>query len=141
MNADECLAAEMKSSKPGPKADAQNRAMEWLRDKLESGDLPAKDLYDEARESEAISKSTLTRVKQKLEVESYRDGSKGPWYWKLPGTQVASKNLEPEYLEHLVTNLKKKVTRSSTTDAEGGQFPETSLESADAALDDAVTTR
>jgi hypothetical protein len=141
MNADECLAAEMKSPKPGPKADAQNRAMDWLRSKLESGDLPARDLYDEARESEAISKSTLTRAKQKLEVESYRDGSKGPWYRRLPGTQVASKNLEPEYLEHLVTNLKKKVARPSTTDADFGQFPETSPEPAEAALDDAVTTR
>ncbi|MCP4885004.1 MAG: AAA family ATPase [Planctomycetaceae bacterium] len=141
MNADECLAAEMKSSKPGPKADAQNHAMDWLRGKLESSDLPARDLYEEARESEAISKSTLTRAKQKLEVESYRDGSKGPWYWRLPGTQVASKNLEPEYLEHLVTNLKQKVAGPSTTDAEQGKFRETSPESADAALDDTVTTR
>lgn len=141
MNADECLAAELKCSKPGPKADAQNRAMDWLRGKLESGDLPAKDLYDEARESEAISKSTLTRAKQKLEVESYRDGSKGPWYWRLPGTQVASKNLEPEYLEHLVTNLKQKVAGSSVGDDDLGQLPESLPESADAALDDAVTTR
>ncbi len=105
MNADDCLAAECKASKPGPKAEARQNAVAWLRKALSASPRPTKELIDEAREAACIAPATLRRAREELRVEAYREQVPGPWFWRLPqGAQfesVASKDRESEHLEHL----------------------------------------
>lgn len=108
MNADDCLAAESKASKPGPKADVRQHAVAWLRTALANAPRPAKELMDEAREAACIAPATLRRAREELRIEAYREQVPGPWFWRLPqGAQaepVASKGRKPEHLEHLAEN-------------------------------------
>jgi hypothetical protein len=109
MNADDCLAAESKASKPGPKADVRQLAVAWLRAALAGSPRAAKELMDEAREAACIAPATLRRAREELRVEAYREQVSGPWFWRLPqdaqGEPAASKGRKPEHLEHLAENL------------------------------------
>jgi putative DNA primase/helicase len=105
MSADDCLAAESKASKPGPRADARLHAVAWLRTALADGPRQAKELLNEAREAACLSPATLRRAREELGVEAYREHVPGPWYWRLPqGAHVepaVSKGPEPEHLGHV----------------------------------------
>jgi putative DNA primase/helicase len=74
----------------GPKPDARNEATEYLRGALAKGPRLAKEITEEAREVHGISKTTLTRAKKELNVESYQQSTPGPWYWKLPHPKDAT---------------------------------------------------
>jgi hypothetical protein len=104
MNADDCLAAECKSSKPGPAASVRNHAVDWLRSALADGARPAREVQSEAREAACISQATLRRAHEELGVKAYRPIVPGPWYWCL--TQDAQVGAipfkgQPEHLEPL----------------------------------------
>jgi hypothetical protein len=103
MSADDCLAAECKASKPGPKAEARQHAVAWLRTALTNAPRPAKELLSEAREAACISPQTLRRAREELGVEAYREEVPGPWYWRLPqGAQIElTSGKVLEHLEHL----------------------------------------
>jgi hypothetical protein len=82
VDADEALAPD------GSTAPERNYAEEFLLEMLEDGEVPAKDIYEEA-EAFDIAKRTLQRAKKKLEISAYRAGSEGvqgggKWYWKMP---------------------------------------------------------
>ena len=64
---------------------ALGEAIAWLGDALVSGPMPASELKKKA-ESEGIKSRTLDRAKQKLGVESAREGfgAGGTWTWRLP---------------------------------------------------------
>ncbi len=146
MNADECLAAEAKAaSKPGPRADELQRAIEWLQKELEYSSRPAVELYDEALEKESISKATLRRAKKQLGVESFRLESRGPWQWRFPGVQADPQVSEPEHLEHLIDNFKTK--RESHRDdspqlpPDSKKWPKSPHTDGVTALEESVATR
>jgi hypothetical protein len=109
MNADDCLAAECKASKPGPKAEVRQHAIAWLRAALINGPRAAKELIDEAREAACISPATLRRARDELRVEAYREQVPGPWFWRTPKdsqvTPARHKDREHERLEHLAKNV------------------------------------
>lgn len=66
------------------KASEKDEAVDWLRQALAAGSRPSKDVIEEAREVEGISKRTLERAKKDLGVEAYRPKNPGPWRWRLP---------------------------------------------------------
>ena len=57
--------------------------MDWLRDLLKGGPLPAKDAETQAK-GVGIAKSTLRRAADKLEIERAKVGYQGAWTWALP---------------------------------------------------------
>ena len=112
MTADDGLAAEQATKRPGPDAEAQDAAVAWLSTALADGPRPAKDLFDEWKNGQGGSKRTLERAKQVLGVEAYREGVPGPWLWRLLdfGSKVAKqgcqdpKDKEPGDLGNLAEN-------------------------------------
>ena len=88
MTADDAMAAEAQLRKPGPEAEAQGDAIEWLRDALSDGPCKSKELLDEWVNGHAGSKRTLDRAKKELRVESFRLEPTGPWWCRL--SQVAN---------------------------------------------------
>jgi hypothetical protein len=120
MNADDCLAAESKATKPGPAADAREYAAGWLRTALSNGARPAKELIAEACEAACISQATLRRAREQLSVEAYREKTPGPWYWRLPrptqDDQAVSKGQDPEHLGHLAENTNHQIENSQEID-------------------------
>lgn len=62
----------------------RDEAIEWLRQTLADGPMPAKELQELAKEGEGIAKRTLDRAKKALSVKAYRPKNPGPWYWRLP---------------------------------------------------------
>lgn len=80
-DADKVLSA---ACRPGPEPVALREAVEWLRGALAHGPRLAKDVDEEARKGEGISKTTLERAKQAAKVKAYRLENPGPWYWRLP---------------------------------------------------------
>lgn len=85
LDADEALAAENAANHPGPDPETRTAAVDWLREALAVGPRLAKELYEEAREGEGISRRTLERARGELGVEAYRVEIPGPWWWRLPG--------------------------------------------------------
>jgi RecA-family ATPase len=69
-------------------ADAPKRreAEDFLRDQLGGGPLPTAEIHV-AGEAAGISKATLRRAKEALEVEAVQQA--GGWYWRLPDEQPA----------------------------------------------------
>jgi len=57
--------------------------VDWLRDLLKGGPLPAKDAETQAK-GVGIAKSTLRRAADKLEIERAKVGYQGAWTWALP---------------------------------------------------------
>lgn len=64
---------------------ALSQASIWLKEALEDGPIASNDIFRMAKENH-ISDATVRRAKQKLGVESYREGlSKDKkWFWRLP---------------------------------------------------------
>jgi AAA domain len=65
---------------------ARDEAVAFLRDELSEGARPAKEIQEAARDA-GVSRRTLERAKQKLRVESVREGgiaASGIWLWRLP---------------------------------------------------------
>jgi putative DNA primase/helicase len=62
---------------------------DFLRDVLEAGPLPTKEIEAEAKDA-GISWRTIKRAKKDLGVEAYREPSAegamrgGQWWWRLP---------------------------------------------------------
>jgi hypothetical protein len=85
VNAADAMAAANGARAPG----ARSKAEDFLRGYLEAGPMPAKAVY-EAAEANGISKRTLERAKDKLEISTTKDGPPaekgGPatWMWRLP---------------------------------------------------------
>ena len=69
------------------KGSSSAEAKEFLRDELEAGPKPAKDI-DEKAEALGISKITLKRARKKLDVKAEKDGFQGAWILKLPTFRI-----------------------------------------------------
>ncbi|MFC2170282.1 AAA family ATPase [Acidobacteriota bacterium] len=65
---------------------ALNQAISWLKEALEDGPIASNDLNRMAEENR-ISKASLRRAKEKLGVESYKEGvlKDQKWFWRLSG--------------------------------------------------------
>ncbi len=103
MTADEAVAKENGAKKPGPNPEGQNEAMEFLKSALANGPVLSKDLDADAKDA-GIAPRTLSRARVKLGVESFRLGTPGPWWSKLPDTATcnnASNNATPSQRVHL----------------------------------------
>ena len=59
------------------------QAMDWLREQLSGGPLPAPQVYREAK-SVCIAERTLKRAKGKLGIKSVKDAFGSGWSWHLP---------------------------------------------------------
>lgn len=105
ISADDALAPPR--HKPGPDADERNAAVDWLRQALADGPQLARDLEEEASEAHSISKATLRRAKDALNVDAYRPQNPGPWWWQLPSVADAQPahlptiHPQPEHLAHV----------------------------------------
>jgi AAA domain len=79
--------------------DLLDEAKAVLRDLLDRGPMPSKDVQRQAHEA-GISDATLRRAKDALGVKSIRpDGFNGPWSWTLPDgvhAQEAAYMLNPD---------------------------------------------
>ncbi|MCG3139126.1 MAG: hypothetical protein HJJLKODD_03005 [Phycisphaerae bacterium] len=95
-NIDDLLEARTKPGKPGPKPQAQEDAIEWLKKALADGPRQANDVTTEAREAEGIPKSTLNRARKAAGVEAFRLEPLGPWWWR-----IKSQSQQPDDLDHL----------------------------------------
>lgn len=61
-------------------------AVDWLREELERmGRVRSKDILNQARNDEGISKNTLYRAAKKLSVAVSREDNPPKSYWRLPG--------------------------------------------------------
>jgi len=74
-------------------ADARSEAVEFLKDILADGPVPAKQVVEEADDAE-IAEKTLRRAKKILGVIAYRENTTGEkrgagrWMWKLPMVEL-----------------------------------------------------
>lgn len=82
MSADSAL-SEPKET-PGPEPEKREAAETWLKKALADGPRPSSELFDEAKNGEGISRTTLERSKTQLGVKAFRPTNPGPWFWKLP---------------------------------------------------------
>lgn len=81
LTADDALSSD---SKPGPDADERPRCEAWLRQALQAGPRPARDVEDEGVNGESFSVGTIRRAKKTTRVVAYRPENPGPWFWRLP---------------------------------------------------------
>lgn len=81
---DESIQVAQWAEEAGPKAEAREHAVEWLRSALASSSRPAKDLFEEAHESAAISKATLNRARKESGITAFRHEIPSPQHWRLP---------------------------------------------------------
>jgi hypothetical protein len=83
VSADDALGA----TSTGDRGTALSEAVEWLRDLLSLGPVPAKEVKARAGE-DGIASRTLDRAKRELGVRAVREGysSGGRWVWALPGS-------------------------------------------------------
>lgn len=82
LQADGVLAASRDGASVGG---ALDEAVEWLRDVLSPGPMPATEVRAKA-EADGIANRTLDRAKQKLGVQATREGysNQGRWMWVMP---------------------------------------------------------
>jgi len=76
--------------------DASERAFaaEWLREALAGGPVPAKDLFQQAREN-GIAETTLRRAAKELGIKPIKSGFSGGWTWpQWPGSREAGQDNE-----------------------------------------------
>lgn len=105
MTADDGLAAENAGPrKPGPGADARDEAADWLTAALADGPREVKELFDEWKNGQGGSKTTLERAKKSLGIESFRNTVPGPWWWQLSKDANLPEGKEPGDLGHLANN-------------------------------------
>jgi len=81
MSADEAVNREPAGQ--GRAAPERDEATDWLRQALAAGERPAKDLLEQARETEGIAEKTLRRAMKAIGVEAFRPDNPGPWWWRL----------------------------------------------------------
>jgi hypothetical protein len=94
MRADDALAVEHEhhEAKPGPKPGTRNRAVEWLRDLLKAGPMPAANVKEEAKNA-GYAWRTAHRAKDALGVKPFRREFSGEWFWDLPADSAEQDNL------------------------------------------------
>lgn len=99
IRADEALAAHERQGDKRIKGKVDASA-DWLREQLDGGPLPMRELERRAGEA-GMSWASVRRAQHMLGVEPQKCG-KGPWRWALPGQDVQSSPVEHiEHLEHL----------------------------------------
>ena len=57
-------------------------ATKWLQEFLSDGKRQSTEIFEVAKESEGISKSTLDRAKKELGIKPKQ--ADGKWWWELP---------------------------------------------------------
>jgi hypothetical protein len=85
ITADEAFAVQedRDRGKPGPKAEARDKATEWLRELLTAGPMESANVKAEA-EAAGMAWRTVHRAKDDLGIKPYREQFGGTWMWKLP---------------------------------------------------------
>jgi putative DNA primase/helicase len=92
--ADEILAA---VDKAGHYQSATDEAVDWLRELLGDGPLPAKQVRSEG-DAAGHSWATIRRAKKAVGVEAFREGGMaeaGRWLWRLPGAESLRGSTNP----------------------------------------------
>lgn len=127
MTADDALSAEnaAQSKKPGPKTEALEEAITWLKNSLANGPREANALKDEWKNGQDGSEATLKRAKTKAKVQSFRDSVPGPWKWRLSNRANPSKEKELGPLDPLEENTGK-TQLSEASKPKGVKFSEPS---------------
>jgi len=99
IRADEALAAQERQGDERKKGKVDASA-DWLREQLEPGPLPMRELERRAREA-GMSWASVRRAQHVLGVRPRKCGE-GPWLWTLPGKDAQpSPVAQVEHLEHL----------------------------------------
>ncbi len=80
MSADDALA---QANGTGGETSSLDEATAWLRETLDAGPIPAKELKGLGK-ADGLSLRTLERAKAKLGVVACPEHFGGPWVWKLP---------------------------------------------------------
>lgn len=64
---------------------ALKEAITWLKEALSDGPIPSTDIFRMAKANN-IAEKTLRRAKERLGVQSFKEGmaQEGKWYWRLP---------------------------------------------------------
>jgi len=119
MNADDGLALENGDAdgeaKPGPKPEARNVAVEWLRELLANEPRPTAEVMAEANAA-GYAWRTVRRAADVLEINIYKPAFDKGWAWRLPEDppqvgqevgQVAPKEKELGQLGQLRQNIEK----------------------------------
>ena len=60
-----------------------DRALDFLRQQLADGPLPANQIQD-ARQAAGLARRTVRRAKRRLAIRSVRPNGESEWYWQLP---------------------------------------------------------
>src|SRR5262249_48602696 len=95
MHADDAFAAEAAAANGTPRSKAKKEAMEWLRDKLAAGPLPAGDVIDEG-EQYGLSERTLQRALKAIGGRSTKGEFDKGWMWSPAVPAVLSLFPSPE---------------------------------------------
>ena len=86
IRADDALAA------PGDDDGADDPGS-FLRDILASGSMAANEVFSEAAGA-GYSKDSMHRARRKIGAVTFKDGMKGPWYWRMPRAEGGSEDSE-----------------------------------------------
>lgn len=84
LTAEKIMANRADSQEGNSIADAED----FLKEMLAPGDLPARDLFYEAK-NRGFSTATINRAKARMKIDAYHQGIQGAkgggkWYWKMP---------------------------------------------------------
>ncbi len=69
----------MRETAPPPR----KAIVEWLKQRLSHGPVPAKVLFEEADELD-VTRARLRTASSSLGVRPFKDGYQGLWWWSLP---------------------------------------------------------
>ena len=92
-------AADMLTSPSNPGDHKLIAAVDWLRALLTPGPLLQRKVQ-EAAEQEGYSYRTLRRAKLSLKIESFREGVKTGWFWRLPADDSTPDDQEGQQEGH-----------------------------------------
>lgn len=107
VNADQLLGAKSDDNNQSKR----DEAVHFLRIELESGSVPTLEIKARARNA-GIADKTLIRAKEKLGVQSAKEGYQGQWVWRLPYDPQAIISSE-------LTSKEAKQTKDSRVENEG----------------------
>lgn len=96
MHADDAFAAEAaEAAKPRRRDSERCEAVEWLREQLTQGPIPASEIIERGKEA-GFNKRTLQRAFENLEGVRKKESFGGPWTWGLPNQDDSEGDTEDD---------------------------------------------
>lgn len=82
MHADEAFLMEFAEKNPKPRGSERAEAVEWIREFLANGELPASEVIETGKQY-GFSERTLRRAYKEIGAKPKKESFEGPWLWKL----------------------------------------------------------